>query len=103
MSSKMQSRGDDGIVYDDYPLDEIEKSFKRHRLHGGVCFQKFTCSGCHRRLTVSEPFKIYTQGTCDNCNAVTNIEEQGCNFIMILSSTPEGAALIQRLVSEGRL
>ena len=69
--------------YNDYPLADIEKSMRKVKLHGGLAYQKFTCSGCGNRLTIDEPFKLYTKGVCDNCPAVTDIEIQGCNFVAV--------------------
>jgi hypothetical protein len=67
----------------DHPLSEIIKSVNEVIAKGGVTFQKFTCQGCGNRLTIEEPNKFYTSGTCDNCGTLTDIEKHGCNFVVI--------------------
>lgn len=46
-------------------------------------FQKFTCGGCGRRLTMDVPNSFYKEGSCDNCHHITNIEQAGCNYLLI--------------------
>lgn len=74
----------------DFPFDEIVATVTELKAKGGfLAFQKFTCVGCGNRLTMEEPFKFYTEGTCDNCDAVTNIKQQGCNYLLIME-VPNG-------------
>lgn len=70
--------------YNDYPLSVIAESMTKQIRRGAVCFQKFTCAGCGNRLTQEVPNVLYTKGTCDNCDTITDIEKQGCNFMFIL-------------------
>lgn len=71
----------------DFPFDEVVKKVQELKARGGfVAFQKFTCAGCGNRLTIDEPFKFYTEGTCDNCPAVTDIVQQGCNYMLVVVS-----------------
>jgi hypothetical protein len=65
-----------------HPFHEVAENMRRKAQDGWNVYQKFTCAGCGARLTIDEPNKMYTQGTCDKCDAVTNIEEDGCNFLM---------------------
>lgn len=74
----------------DHPFDEVVaqvESLRRTR-PGIKCYQKFTCAGCGNRLTIDEPFRFYTQGTCDNCPAVTDIRAQGCNYLIVMEVRP---------------
>jgi acetone carboxylase gamma subunit len=66
----------------DYPFSEIAKSVKREADLGHLCYQKFTCAGCGQRLTMEAPNVLYRTGTCDKCGHVTDIEAQGCNFMI---------------------
>jgi transcription elongation factor Elf1 len=69
----------------DYPLDEILKGAAEKIAEGWTVHQKFTCVGCGNRLTVEEPNEIHATGTCDNCDAVTDIRKQGCNYMLVRS------------------
>ena len=52
-------------------------------------YQKFTCAGCGERLGIDEPNVFYEQGTCDRCDAVTDIKRQGCNYMAMWSLDDE--------------
>jgi hypothetical protein len=70
----------------DFPFDEISKACEKIISQGHTIHQKFTCSGCKSRLTIDEPNVLYTTGTCDKCETVTDIQKQGCNYMVIISS-----------------
>jgi hypothetical protein len=78
--------------YSDFPWEEVISTVKALlKENPGLRFyQKFTCSGCGNRLTMSEPNHFYPEGTCDNCSAKTDIKKQGCNYLII--GTPEEIA-----------
>lgn len=66
----------------DHPFQVIAEAVKLHASKGRLCFQKFTCSKCGQRLTIQEPNVLYKTASCDQCKAITNIEEQGCNYLL---------------------
>ena len=66
----------------DYPFDDVCKKAEELARLGHWVYQKFTCSGCGNRLTIDEHNKFYTRGTCDQCGAMTNIREKGCNMMI---------------------
>jgi hypothetical protein len=68
----------------DYPFDEVAAAAEKLANAGHKIHQKFTCAGCGQRLTIEEPNVFYTEGTCDQCPAVTNIREQGCNYLIYM-------------------
>lgn len=67
----------------DHPFYEVVEQVEKLAADGALCYQKFTCSGCGQRLTIDVPNRFHTQGTCDRCPAVTDIEKQGCNYLVI--------------------
>jgi hypothetical protein len=67
----------------DYPLLDCVAKADELVKRGCRVYQKFTCSGCGKRLTIETPNVFHTQGTCDNCSAITNIARQGCNYMLI--------------------
>lgn len=68
--------------YTDFSFDEVTKKAKALTLQGHDVYQKFTCAGCGQRLSMETPNNFYKTGTCDKCPTVTNIEKQGCNFMV---------------------
>ena len=76
----------------DFPFDTVtQEAFKIVQL-GGEVHQKFTCAGCGARLTMDEPNHFFELGTCDRCDAVTNIKAQGCNYMVLMNATTAAAA-----------
>lgn len=73
----------------DHPFDEVIAEVERQIAMGRICYQKFTCAGCGARLTIEEPNKFHTLGTCDKCPAVTDIKKQGCNYMLVATSRPD--------------
>jgi len=72
----------------DHPFYEVTAQAEAQAAKGHLTYQKFTCVGCGNRLTMDTPNKFYKQGTCDQCTATTDIEAQGCNFLLIMVANP---------------
>lgn len=49
---------------------------------GANVYQQFNCSKCGTKQTMTDPNVFYKQGTCEECKAVTNIEQDGCNYMV---------------------
>jgi hypothetical protein len=70
----------------DYPLADCAKECGPLIANGATIWQKFTCSGCGARQTMETPNVFYTAGKCEECGVVTDIEAQGCNYLLLLES-----------------
>lgn len=79
----------------DHPFAEIVEAVDRHVSQGRKCFQKFTCAKCKQRLTMEEPNILYKAGHCDNCGHVTDIEKQGCNYLMHIEGADKTEAFLK--------
>jgi hypothetical protein len=66
----------------DFPFDEVVEGAKRKIAAGFTVYQKFSCANCGTRLGIDEPNRFYTTGTCPECEHVTDIRKQGCNYMM---------------------
>jgi hypothetical protein len=66
-----------------HPFAEVAANVARLAALGHQCYQKFTCAGCGRRLTLDEPNVMARSGSCPHCPAVTDIERDGCNFLLV--------------------
>lgn len=68
--------------YQDYPFDEVIAKADEMIAKGANVFFKFTCSGCGARQTFDVPNTAYETGRCEECGTVTNIREQGMNYML---------------------
>jgi len=77
--------------YNDFPfMDCVKKADELMQQYPGIkIYQKFTCAGCGQRLTIDEPNNFHKQGSCDKCPAITDIEKQGCNYLVIFAAPVE--------------
>lgn len=50
---------------------------------GGTVFQQFNCSGCGTKQTMPDRNVFYRQGKCEECGATTDIEKEGCNYMLV--------------------
>jgi hypothetical protein len=81
--------------YRDYPLEEVAEAVADHARNSWFAYQKFTCAGCGRRLTVDVPNVLYRSGTCDACSAVTDIAAAGCNYVLTsVAASPTSPAFV---------
>lgn len=74
----------------DEPFDRVATHAEQLVSRGAMVFQKFTCAGCGARLTMDVPDTFYKEGSCDQCGAITNIQEAGCNFLLVWPLDDEG-------------
>jgi hypothetical protein len=69
--------------YLDHPFNEACEGAMRVTDQGGVVFQKFTCENCNSRQTIDVPNTFYTQGSCQECHHITDLQKRGCNYMVI--------------------
>jgi hypothetical protein len=48
-------------------------------------WQQWMCVGCGTKQTMSDPFTFYTHGRCEQCDRLSNLEADGCNFAITWS------------------
>lgn len=70
-------------LYNDYPFKKVCDKAEELVKQGFKVHQKFTCAGCGQRLTIAEPNKFHRTGSCDQCPTITDIEKQGCNYLVM--------------------
>lgn len=83
------------MAYRDFPLVEVAAAAAELHRMGADVHQKFTCSHCGRRNTMEEPNKFHRTGICENCDSVTDIEKEGCNYLVIASGQFAIGALLR--------
>jgi hypothetical protein len=48
---------------------------------GANIYQQFNCAKCGVKQTMGEANTFYKTGKCEECNHITNIEQDGCNYM----------------------
>lgn len=68
----------------DHPFEEIVPAVEEQIKKGNSFYQKWTCAHCGSRQTMSNPNLLYEIGKCENCNLITDIKFQGCNYLLLI-------------------
>lgn len=66
-----------------HPFYEVAKTAGEAVARGDTVHQQFKCAGCGIKQTMEKPDAFFTKGTCEECGHVTDIEKDGCNFMVI--------------------
>jgi transcription elongation factor Elf1 len=67
----------------DHPFYETVDKATELIEKGAKVWQKFTCAKCGSRQTMDQENTFYTLGTCEECGFQTDIEKQGCNYMLL--------------------
>jgi hypothetical protein len=70
----------------DHPFNRVVMDAGKLIAEGATVYQKYTCAGCGARLGMEEPNVFHTRGTCDQCDAITDIRKNGCNYMAVWGS-----------------
>jgi hypothetical protein len=70
-----------------FPFAEVtQKALAIHkRSPEAEIFQQWNCAHCGTKQTMEVPNKFYTHGICEVCDHLTNIEQDGCNFMLAMN------------------
>ena len=72
------------VKHDNYPLQECADAAEKILADypNAEVFQKFTCGHCGSRQTMMTPNEFHTSGLCEECDSVTDIVKNGCNYMV---------------------
>jgi hypothetical protein len=65
-----------------YPFYEVAENAESKMQLGGTIYQQFLCAGCGTKQTIETPNVFHKLGICEECGHTTNIEQDGCNFML---------------------
>jgi len=65
-----------------HPFWEVATEAKKWADNGHEIHQQFNCANCGAKQTMEEPNKFFALGTCERCGHETNIEKDGCNYML---------------------
>lgn len=66
-----------------YDFDECAKEAEARMQQGFFVFQQFNCAHCGVKQTIDTPNVFHTHGTCEGCGKLTDIKQDGCNYMLI--------------------
>lgn len=67
-----------------HPIATCLKTAKPYVEKGATIYQQFLCEHCGAKQTIEEANTWFAEGKCEECNKITNIERNGCNYLMRL-------------------
>jgi predicted RNA-binding Zn-ribbon protein involved in translation (DUF1610 family) len=67
-----------------YPFWEVAKEAHEKAMAGASVFQQFNCAKCGTKQTIDEANRFHKTGQCEECGHITDIEKDGCNYMLIL-------------------
>lgn len=76
-------------------VDKMLKEYPDRRF-----YQKFTCDGCGVRQTMAVANVFYKHGKCQECDFITNIERNGCNYLMLVTNDTENLPELDKIIKE---
>jgi len=65
-----------------HPFNECVTAAEEFMNRGHRIFQQFNCAACGAKQTMDIPNVFYRTGKCEECGHVTNIEKDGCNYML---------------------
>ena len=65
-----------------HPFYEVAAAVEEHIEAGANVYQQFNCAGCGAKQTIDEANVFHKLGKCEECGHITNIEHDGCNYML---------------------
>lgn len=63
------------------PFREVVPHAEDKMRNGWTVYQQWNCRHCGAKQTMPDPDTFYKLGKCEECQRVTDIEADGCNFM----------------------
>lgn len=65
-----------------HPLLDCAQKAEGLIQRGGDVYQQFTCAQCGAKQTMNVKNTFFTSGTCEECGGLTDIQKDGCNYMV---------------------
>lgn len=66
-----------------FPLYECAEQANDYVRSGSTVYQQFKCASCGAKQTMSVPNAFYMCGRCEECDEITDIAANGCNYMLV--------------------
>lgn len=67
-----------------YPIYQCMITAQEYVSAGHEIYQKFQCEKCKAENYMEEPNNFYEAGKCEDCGHITNLIENGCNYLLVM-------------------
>lgn len=84
-----------------HPFATVCANADKKIAEGWEVYQQWNCAHCGTKQTMPDPNKFFTSGRCEECDLITDIRRDGCNFMATISMGSPNTAP-QRREKEGR-
>ena len=82
-----------------HPWDDCVKALQDRIKDPGTHFlQQFNCAGCGAKQTMDDLDVLYETGTCQECGHLTNIKQNGMNYMLMFGVSD---AMVKEIVKAG--
>lgn len=68
------------------PLHQVAAEAEEDMNRGATVFQQFLCGNCGVKQTIGTPNQFFTQGKCEECGHVTDLDITGCNYMAVYTN-----------------
>ena len=68
-----------------HPFKEVCAEVDRLVQDGFSVYQQFNCQHCGAKQTMDVANVFHKKGICEECDSLTDIEKDGCNYLLIAS------------------
>jgi hypothetical protein len=69
-----------------HPFHEVAENAEYQIGKGAKVYQQWQCAHCGMKQTMPDQNKFYTHGKCEECSKITDIEKNGCNFMVAMTT-----------------
>jgi hypothetical protein len=71
-----------------FPFWECATEAHKHAQAGRNVYQQFNCAKCGTKQTMETANSFHKLGICEECGHETNIEKDGCNYMLTFGVKP---------------
>jgi uncharacterized protein (DUF983 family) len=66
-----------------YPFDDVIDTARKRMTEGWKIHLQFNCTQCGIKQTFAEENYLSTRGQCEECGAITSLQADGCNLMIL--------------------
>ena len=82
-----------------HPFHECAATANEQILKGNKIFQKWQCEHCGAEQHMEKPNHFWEKGLCEECSQVTNILQNGCNYLLMIEGGQHVLDYLERRIA----
>jgi hypothetical protein len=83
-----------------HPFNDVVANAETKIADGWTVYQQWNCAHCGAKQTMPDENKFFIGGKCEECNKLTDIVKDGCNFMATKGANSNKA--IDEIIAEIR-